>query len=71
MIYYVYVLDEKERLIGVLSLRDLLLAQPGQEITDVMLTDMLSVSPERLRKRSPTCSPSTTCWRCPCSMPTA
>lgn len=46
MIYYVYVLDEKEHLIGVLSLRDLLLAKPEQEIADVMLTDVLSVSPD-------------------------
>ncbi|OPY28180.1 MAG: inosine 5-monophosphate dehydrogenase [Methanocella sp. PtaU1.Bin125] len=46
MIYYVYVLDESERLIGVLSLRDLLLAEPGRGIADVMKTELLSVSPD-------------------------
>jgi magnesium transporter len=46
MIYYVYVLDEKERLIGVLSLRDLLLAKPDQGIAEVMLSDVFSVSPD-------------------------
>ena len=46
MIYYVYVLDETEHLIGVLSLRDLLLAQPDQMISEVMKTEVFSVLPE-------------------------
>jgi len=42
----VYVLDETEHLIGVLSLRDLLLAQPDQMISEVMKTEVFSVLPE-------------------------
>jgi CBS domain-containing protein/sporulation protein YlmC with PRC-barrel domain len=46
MIYYVYVLDEKERLQGVMSLRDILLARPDQGVLDVMLAELISVTPE-------------------------
>jgi magnesium transporter len=45
MIYYVYVLDENEHLIGVLSLRDLLLAEPDKPVSEVMQTDVFHVHP--------------------------
>jgi CBS domain-containing protein/sporulation protein YlmC with PRC-barrel domain len=46
MIYYVYVLDEKEHLIGVMSLRDILLASPGQSVAEVMKAEVFSILPE-------------------------
>jgi Mg2+ transporter MgtE len=46
MIYYVYVLDEKELLLGVMSLRDILLARPDQNVLDIMLAELITVTPE-------------------------
>ncbi|MEA1939091.1 MAG: magnesium transporter [Candidatus Caldatribacteriota bacterium] len=43
MIYYVYIIDAKERLIGVISLRDLILAKPKAKISDIMEDDVVSV----------------------------
>jgi CBS domain-containing protein len=45
-IYYLYIVDTEERLIGVLSLRDLLLAEPGTMLGDIMKTKVKSVTPE-------------------------
>ncbi len=42
-IYYLYVVDQLHRLVGVLSLRDLLLAPATQPIADVMSTNIISV----------------------------
>jgi len=42
-IYYVYVTDEDERLVGVLSLRDLIVAQPGTPVAEVMLAEPVTV----------------------------
>jgi CBS domain-containing protein len=44
--YYVHVLDEDRRLIGVLSLRELLCAPPDAAIRDLMETDLVTVRPE-------------------------
>ncbi len=38
-IYYVYVVDDANRLVGVLSLRDLIVAQPDALIADVMIDE--------------------------------
>jgi CBS domain-containing protein len=48
MVYYVYVLDDEpsRRLVGIVSLRELLLAQPSDVLRDFMHTDFLSVSPD-------------------------
>ncbi|MDD4363693.1 MAG: magnesium transporter [Atribacterota bacterium] len=43
MIYYVYVLDKRKRLIGVLSLRDLIVANENKKIADIMEEDVISV----------------------------
>ncbi len=43
-IYYVYVRDDEGRLKGVLSLRDLLVAEPGTRLEDMMLTDVVTVN---------------------------
>ncbi|HEY3423019.1 MAG TPA: CBS domain-containing protein, partial [Methanocellaceae archaeon] len=45
MIYYIYVLDEKNHLIGVISLRDLMLSKPEVSVKDIMTTDLITVLP--------------------------
>jgi magnesium transporter len=45
MIYYVYVLNDKEQILGVMSLRDLLLGDPGAKVDEVMKREVLSVLP--------------------------
>jgi magnesium transporter len=42
-IYYVYVVDKEERLVGVISLRDLIVARPEAVIADFMITKTRSV----------------------------
>ncbi len=42
-IYYVYVLDEAERLVGVISLRDLIIAQPDTKVEEFMVTNVIHV----------------------------
>jgi magnesium transporter len=42
-IYYVYVTDEEGRLVGVLSLRDLIVAPPATPIGDVMIKEPVAV----------------------------
>ena len=45
-IYYLYVTDSQERLLGVLSLRELILADPGRRLEQIMHTEVISVRPE-------------------------
>ncbi|ACG75259.1 magnesium transporter [Anaeromyxobacter sp. K] len=42
-IYYVYVLDDAQRLLGVVSFRELFAAQPGRRVRDIMRTDPVTV----------------------------
>lgn len=42
-IYYVYVVDQEEHLLGVLSLRDLIVAKPETRIRDFMIKNVISV----------------------------
>lgn len=42
-IYYVYVLDESERLVGVISLRDLIITQPGTKIEEFTVKNVIHV----------------------------
>jgi magnesium transporter len=44
-IYYLYVLKEDKTLIGALSLRELIIAEPDTKLEDLMQTRILSVSP--------------------------
>ncbi|MBN2281587.1 MAG: magnesium transporter [Candidatus Marinimicrobia bacterium] len=46
MIFYIYIVDEKDRLSGILSMRHLLTAKPETKLKDIMLTNVLTVSPE-------------------------
>lgn len=41
--YYVYVVDDEEKLVGVLSLRDLVMADRSEKISSIMNTNVLSV----------------------------
>lgn len=43
-IYYAYVLDEQQKLVGVVSFRDLILAPPKNLIQDIMRTDLVTVT---------------------------
>lgn len=45
-IYYLYVLDQSEKLLGVLSLRTLLLAEPNATIHSIMDEEVVSVRPD-------------------------
>ncbi len=42
-IYYAYVLDPEQRLLGVVSFRDLFAARPDQTVADVMVKDIVTV----------------------------
>ena len=44
-VYYIYILDKDEKLIGVTSLRELLLAEPDCILADIMETNLKSVAP--------------------------
>lgn len=43
-VHYVYVVDEHERLVGVIGLRDLVLSKPDQPIHAVMATELVTVT---------------------------
>lgn len=45
-IYYIYVTDDLDRLVGVLSLRELILADPRQRLDEIMERQIISVRPE-------------------------
>ncbi|MGD0473500.1 MAG: CBS domain-containing protein [Candidatus Velthaea sp.] len=49
-IYYLYVTDERHKLLGVLSLRSLLLALPTAFIEKLMRTDLVSAAPDTSAK---------------------
>lgn len=42
---YLYVIDDKKKLVGVVSYRDLLLAKPKDAIVDIMTTNIVKVDP--------------------------
>jgi len=42
-VYYVYVVDSNEHLVGVLSLRDLIVAQPEARIEEIMVSNVIHV----------------------------
>ena len=43
MVFYVYVTNEHNHLVGVLSLRQLLTVSPAKQLKDIMITDVISV----------------------------
>ena len=50
-IYYLYILGEDETLLGVVTLRDLLVAEPETRLQDLMQTRIISVLPEDSNER--------------------
>ena len=42
-IYYLYVVDNEEKLVGVVSLKDLVLGEPSQKIVEIMHPEVISV----------------------------
>jgi magnesium transporter len=44
-VYYIYILDKEEKLIGVTSLKEMLLAEPDCLLADIMETNLKTVSP--------------------------
>lgn len=42
-IYYIYVVDLEDHLLGVVSMRDLILARSGNSIADIMETDLVGI----------------------------
>ncbi|MCS7273780.1 MAG: CBS domain-containing protein, partial [Fimbriimonadales bacterium] len=45
-IYYLYAIDSRQRLVGVCSLRDVVVADPSKRIEQIMETDIVVVKPE-------------------------
>ena len=45
-VYYIYVIEANEKLVGAVSLRDLLLADPDARLTDIMETKLKTVTPD-------------------------
>jgi len=50
-IYYIYVLDESEKLAGVLSLRNLIISPPEILISSIMIKDVITVAPEMNQRK--------------------
>ncbi|MEX2120002.1 MAG: magnesium transporter [Pirellulales bacterium] len=49
-IYYCYVVDERRRLVGFVSLKDLILAPPHRRVADIMQTDVVSATVDEDRE---------------------
>jgi Mg/Co/Ni transporter MgtE len=49
-IYYIYVVDEEEHLLGVISLRDLIVAQPDTRVSDFMHSGAVSIEADADRE---------------------
>ncbi len=47
-VYYIYVIDSSEHLVGVISLRDLIVAQPSTSVEDFMVSKVVHVHPDAL-----------------------
>ena len=45
-VYYIYLTDETEKLIGVISLRELLLSDPDVKLSDIMESKLKTVTPD-------------------------
>ena len=51
LIYYLYVVDPEEHVLGVISLRDLLVAPPGTKLSELMDTRVIAVNIEEKKGR--------------------
>lgn len=48
--YHVYVVDDKNHLVGVLSIRQLLISPPGQKVSEIMKKDVIHVHLSTLKR---------------------
>ena len=46
ILFYIYVVDDEGQLVGVLSLKQLLLASPSQKLGEIIINDVITVFPE-------------------------
>ncbi len=46
MVFYIYVTDDRSHLIGVVSLRQLILTDPSKALSEIMVEDVVSIRPE-------------------------
>ncbi|MEE8328864.1 MAG: CBS domain-containing protein [Thermodesulfovibrionia bacterium] len=46
IVYYIYIIDEHEKLVGVTSLRDMLLSPPSVPLSEIMETKLKTVAPD-------------------------
>jgi magnesium transporter len=46
MVFYIYVTDDRNHLVGVVSLRQLILNDPKKKLSDIMVEDVVSIRPE-------------------------
>ena len=44
-VYYIYIVDENEKLVGVTSLRDMILAESQSKLSEIMVSKFKSVAP--------------------------
>ncbi len=51
-IYIAFIVDETRRLVGVVSLRDLLLARPGAQVSDLMTTAVVQIAADAPREEA-------------------
>jgi len=49
-VYYVYVMDEQERLSGAVSLRELVMSDPEAKLSDIMETKLKTITPDEDQK---------------------
>ena len=50
-IYYLYVINEEERFVGVVTLRRLIVSKPSAALSDIMIKDLITVPPEANQRR--------------------
>jgi len=50
-IYYLYVVDASKHLVGILSLRNLIIAKPSTKLSEIMIKDLITIEPEANKKR--------------------
>ena len=50
-VYYVYVLDNEEKLVGILSLRALIIASQDTKISEIMEKELITVDPQMPRRK--------------------
>ena len=55
-VQYLYVVDEHDRLVGVIGLRDLVLSKPDQPIHSVMATEMVTVTADTDQEKVAECA---------------